>query len=313
MSDPVFVHPDAQIMIDRAAAAMDPPIESLSPEAARLQSDARMIGAPLGRPEMVEIRDIEIPVSGGAITLRLYRPVEAARLPTCMFFHGGGFMLGSLETHDALCRSLAAQSGAAFVSVGFRLSPEHKFPIPIEDCLTATRWVRAHADALGLNAAKMAVAGESSGGNIALAVSRLIAEAEEAPLAAQVLIYPAVDMRTDGPTWERFATGYLLTRARARFYLSQYLRNEADEDDPRASPLRASDPSIWPNTFILTASLDGTSGDAEAFAQRLRDAGVAVEHRRFEGWPHGFLFWGHREGGDAAITAAAHYLARALT
>ena len=311
MATPV-IHPDAKMMIDKAALSTEPPLETLSPAEARRTADLRVMNAPLAKLPVAEVRDLEIAGPAGPLKLRLYRPIAGGSAPLCMFFHGGGFMLGNLDTHDALCRALAVRSGAALIAVEFRLAPEHRFPSALEDCVAATRWAIANAATLGLSATRFALAGESSGGNLAAGVALLLREDGSIP-ALQLLLYPLVDMQLEGPSYQQFAEGFLLTARRMGHYIGNYLRSPADIADPLASPLRDPQPALSPPTFLLTAGLDLTFGQAQAYGERLRAAGVAVESAHFEGWPHGFLFWGHAEGSTRAINAAGDALRRALT
>lgn len=309
--DTVYVHPDALPMIERARQAPELAVETMTPAALREIVDGRVANAPLEKPTLAQVVDRAIPGPAGQLPLRLYRPSSAAGLPWCMFFHGGGFMLGNLQTHDALCRQLAEHSGAAVVAVDFRLSPENTFPAAHDDCLAATRWVLDHATELGLHATRFAVGGESSGGNLAASTAlRLVAQQAPVP-ALQLLLYPLVDMSFDSASYRQFGTGYLLTEQRMRFYLRSYLAG-ADPANPVASPLRSVSLAGAPPTYLLTASLDPTRDHSEAYAARLRDAGIPVQHDVFEGWPHGFLFWGHAEGSGTAIAAACKALRDAL-
>ena len=305
-----YVHPAAQAMIDRAAVSTEV-MEEMTPAEARAASDTRVMNAPLPRPDLAEVRDLVMPGPAGALTLRLYRPTHDTPLPYVMFFHGGGFMLGTLETHDSLCRQLALRSGVTIVAVEFRLAPEHRGPAASDDCLAATRWVHDHAADLELNTTRFAVAGESSGGNLAAGVALRLRDGGPLP-ALQLLLYPLVDMTLESEGYETFAEGYLLTTARSRFYVAGYLGDDGDPRDPRNSPLRDPHPEQAPPTFLLTPELDPSTGDARAYGERLREAGVPVEEARFEGWTHGFLFWGDAEGSLAALDRAAAALRAAL-
>lgn len=305
-----YVHPAAQAMIDRAALSTEV-MEEMTPAEARAASDTRVMNAPLPRPDLGEVRDLVMPGPAGDLMLRFYRPSGEAPLPYCMFFHGGGFMLGTLETHDALCRQLASRSGVAIVAVAFRLAPEHRCPAASNDCLAATRWVHEHVTELGLDAARFAVAGESSGGNLAAGVALRLRDGGPLP-ALQLLFYPLVDMTLEGSGYRTFAEGYLLTIVRSHFYVSGYLGPDGDARDPRNSPLRDPHPEQAPPTFLLTPNLDPSTGDGRAYGERLRAAGVPVEDVRFEGWTHGFLFWGDADGSIAALDRAASALRAAL-
>lgn len=305
-----YVHAEAQAMIDRAALFTEV-METMTPAEARQASDTRVMNGPLPKPDLPEVRDMVMPGPAGDLRLRLYRPRGDGPLPYCMFFHGGGFMLGTLETHDALIRQIASRSGVAVVAVEFRLAPEHRAPAASNDCLAATRWVHGHADALGLDPARFAVAGDSSGGNLAAGVAMRLRSGGPVP-AFQLLLCPLVEMTLTARGYREFAQGYLLTTVRSQFYVQGYLGPDGHATDPINSPLRDPEPEQAPPTFLLTAGLDPTTGDARAYGERLRAAGVAIEEARFEGWVHGFLFWGHEDGSIAALSKAATALRRAL-
>ena len=305
-----YVHPEAQAIIDRAALSTET-METMTPAEARAASDTRVMNAPLPKPDIAQVRNVVMPGPAGDLRLRLYLPEAEAPPGYCMFFHGGGFMLGTLETHDALCRQLASRAAVAVVAVEFRLAPEHRCPAASDDCLAATRWVHAHAAELGLNPARFAVAGESSGGNLAAGVALRLRDGGPTP-ALQLLLYPLVEMTLSGQGYRDFAEGYLLTTVRSQFYVDGYLGPDGDATDPRNSPLRDPHPEQAPPTFLLTAGLDPSTEDARTYGDRLRAAGVAVEEARFEGWTHGFLFWGHADGSIAALDRAAAALHAAL-
>jgi acetyl esterase len=279
---------------------------------ARKIADLRVTNAPLKKVAVAQVRELSIPGPAGPLMLRFYRPTDAPTHPVCLFFHGGGFMFGNLDTHDSLCRALAARSGVAMVAVDFRLSPEHRFPAAHEDCLAATRWVLEHAEEVGVDAERFAVAGESSGGNLAAGVALRLRAFNLTP-ALQLLLYPLVDMEPGGPSYEQFAHGFLLTAKRTQYYINSYLRSAQDKQDPSASPLRDPTPALTPPTFLLTAGLDLSWSSAHDYGVRLGAANVPVERAHFEGWPHGFLFWGHPEGSLKAIETAAGALRRACS
>lgn len=307
-ADPV--HPQARAMMDRIAASGEPPLETLPPAEARRLADAR-VGGGLLRVPLADVRDLSIDGPGGPIRLRLYRPVSG-RPPLSMFFHGGGFMVANLDTHDALCRQIAARGDVALLAVDYRLAPEHKFPAAPVDCLHATRWALDHGQELGVDLARFALTGESSGGNLAAVVAQqLHADGDRAP-ALQVMVYPMLDAATDSPSYQRFAEGFFFTRAKSRYFIDHYLRGPADADDPMMSPLRAPSLAGLPPALIITAGLDPLLSEAERYAERLRNAGVAVDYHRFDGWPHGFLFWGDTDAATAAIDLVAHALRDAL-
>ncbi len=307
-TDPV--HPQARAMMDRIAASGEPPLETLPPQEARRLADAR-VGGGLAPIEMHEVRDLAIEGPGGAIRLRLYRPV-AGRLPLAMFYHGGGFMVANLDTHDALCRRIAARSGTAILAVDYRLAPEHRFPAAPEDCLAATRWALAHAGELDVATERFVLVGESSGGNLTAVVAQQLRDAGDAQPALQVMIYPMLDAATDSTSYRRFAEGFFFTRAKSRYFIDHYLRGPEDAEDVRMSPLRAENLADLPDALIVTAGLDPLLSEAESYAEKLRAAGVSVTYRRCDGWPHGFLFWGGTEACEEALELIGRSIAETV-
>jgi acetyl esterase len=198
------------------------------------------------------------------------------------------------------------------VAVDFRRSPEHRFPAAPDDCMAATRWVLEHAATLGLDPTRFAVAGESSGGNLAAVVAQQLTLAKSPRPRLQVLLLPVVELSVQGESYQQFAQGFLLTRARCEFYFNSYLQRAEDVADPRASPLRAKSLAGLPPAFIITAGLDPSLSDTEAYVTRLREAGVPTQYNRFDGWTHGFIFWGATEGSRAAIADAGAALRAAF-
>ncbi|MBK5289774.1 MAG: alpha/beta hydrolase, partial [Acidimicrobiia bacterium] len=205
--------------------------------------------------ELPRVENAAVPGPAGDIPIRLYRPEGAASKPVVVFFHGGGWVLGSLETHDATCRALAKEIDAVIVSVDYRLAPEHRFPAAVEDAYAALSWVHAHADELGGDPARLVVAGDSAGGNLAAVMAQLARESGPA-LAAQLLIYPVTDHEFTSRSMEDNAEGYFLTRDAMRWFYANYLTTAAEGDDARVSPLRAPDLSGLPPAIVLTMEYD---------------------------------------------------------
>jgi acetyl esterase len=235
-----------------------------------------------------DVRDITVPVPGAKLQVRVIRPTAQRDLPLVVHFHGGGFVFCNLDTHEPLCRTLAVQSGCAVASVDYRLAPEHPYPIPLEDCYHATQWLAAHAGELGFDAARLAVAGDSAGGNLATGVARLSRHRNGAPLRHQALIYPVTDAACDNDSWRELGRGYMLGRDWMQWAWECYVPDVAQRTDPLVSPLRASDLAGLPPATIVTADHDPLRDEAEAYAARLRDAGVPVIARRYLGVIHGF-------------------------
>ncbi len=306
--------PQAQAVLDLVAKAGRPPYHQLSPKEARqLYRDTRAALQP-DPPEMAAVKDLTADGPGGPIPLRLYRPSASGPTPPVLvYFHGGGWVIGDLDTHDVLCRQLASESKAAVVSVDYRLGPEHKFPAAVEDCWAATRWVAANGAALGVDGRRLAVGGDSAGGNLAAVVAHMARDAGGPAIALQLLIYPGTDMAADTPSHREFAEGYLLTRESIRWFIAHYLRSEADVDDWRASPGRAPSLRGLPPALVITAGFDPLCDEGEDYARRLRRAGVLVDSVRYGGMIHGFFGMGRAiETANRAIAHAARSVGQAL-
>jgi acetyl esterase/lipase len=303
--------PDAAQALELVRLSGRPSFDQVSPAEAR---ELFLGGRKVFDPEpmaVAEIRELKVPgPAGGTIPARLYRAAGSepgAALPALLYFHGGGWVVGTLDTHDTLCRRLANGARCAVVSVDYRLAPEHKFPAAVEDALAATRWVEAAAGELAIDPGRIAVGGDSAGGNLAAAVSLLARDAGGPRLLFQLLIYPAVDAAMAALSQERFAEGYLLTRATMRWFYDHYLNRPADAADWRASPLAAPDLSGLPSAYIVTAGYDPLSDEGVSYARRLAQSGVRVTHRHFPDQLHGFFTMGKviRAALPAADEAAA--------
>ena len=298
--------PDAERVLELVRLSGRPTFDQVSPAEARaLFLAGRQVFAPEPAP-VAEIRELTAPGPGGDIPLRLYRPGEGV-LPTLVYYHGGGWVVGDLETHDTLCRHLANAAHCAVLAVDYRLAPEHKFPAAVEDGWAALEWVARNAQALGLDGARLAVGGDSAGGNLAAVASLLARDRGAPPLAAQLLLYPALDMGMHLGSYRRFAEGYLLTRATMAWFVDHYLARPAEIDDWRASPLRAADLAGLPPALVVTAGYDPLSDEGVAYAHRLVASGVSVWHRHHAGQLHGFMTAGRvvRAAGPAIDEAAA--------
>jgi acetyl esterase len=305
------VDPQIQALLD--AAKELPPIHTLTPEQARAQFAARAVEG-LRSPEIASAVDRAIDGPGGQLGLRVYTPLGQGPFPLLVFFHGSGFVVCSLDTHDVMCRNLCAGAGCVVASVDYRLAPEHKFPAAPEDCLHATRWAGANAASLGADPARIAVGGDSAGGNLA-AVTALRVRDEGGPaLCAQLLIYPVTEYWDAGmPSYTENAEGYGLTRDGMKWFWDHYLENLEDARDPRAAPLRAPDLRGLPPALVVTAEYDPLRDEAERYAARLREAGVPTELVRYAGMNHGFFFWpGVVDVAGTALDAASAWLRRAF-
>ncbi len=233
--------------------------------------------------------DREVPGAAGPRKARVYTPATAhAPAPGLVFLHGGGWVLGSIESYDGVCRALASRSGVVVVSVDYRLAPEHRFPAGVDDAIAATRWVLENAASLGIDSAAVAVGGDSAGGNLAALVALALRGGPVTP-AFQLLVYPATDLTRSQPSHRIFREGVMLPEPTIRWYLDQYLPGLKFESDPRASPLLATDLSGLPPALVVTAGFDPLRDEGRAYADRLRDAGNKVEYVCSEGSMHGFL------------------------
>lgn len=244
-----------------------------------------------GPPEPVgSVADHTLAGPGSELKIRAYAPATGQPpYPVMVFFHGGGFVIGDLESHDPLCRALANASGSMIVAVDYRLAPEHKFPAAVDDSYAATEWIAGHVASLGGDPERLGVGGDSAGGTLAAVVSLLSRDRGGPRIAYQLLLYPGVDWRMDFPSVRENAEGYFLTLKDMVWFGNHYIRTEADKLDPLASPLLAADHSGLPPALIVTAEFDPLRDEGEAYAETLRRAGVAVKVMRYDGMIHGFL------------------------
>ena len=304
--------PQAQAVLDLYRAAGIPPTHMLSVAEARAGMIARAAAVP-GEPEPVaRLEDRALPGPSGEIPIRIYTPAGQGPRPVLVYFHGGGWVLGNLETHDRVCRSLANAAGCVVVSVDYRLAPEHRFPAAAEDAYAATRWVAENAAALGIDGARLAVGGDSAGGNLAAVVALMARDRGGPALGQQLLIYPVTDHDFETPSYREHAEGFLLWRESMVWFWDHYLPDVAGRDDPYASPLRAAELRGLPPAYVITAEYDPLRDEGEAYAARLREAGVPVVSKRYPGMLHGFFGTAHvvdlagqaiREAGEALRAA----------
>jgi acetyl esterase len=287
--------PQVTAVLEMVAKAGRPAYHTLSPKDARqLFIETRPASTPTP-PEIGSVRNLVAEGPHGSIPLRVYRPAgvpDATRLPAYVYFHGGGWVIGDLNTHDVVCRQLTAASGASVVSVDYRLAPEYKFPAAADDAWAATQWVVGHAAELGLDAGRLAVGGDSAGGNLAAVVALMARDAGGPAIALQVLIYPVTDVMRETRSYADFADGYMLTRESMRWFIAHYLTSKDDARDWRVSPLRAPSLAGLPPALIVTAGFDPLRDEGEMYAGRLRDAGNRVDYVCYGGMVHGFLGMG---------------------
>jgi acetyl esterase/lipase len=304
--------PQVQAIRARREAEGYTPLYEMSLERARAE-DLAAVRAGGGDPEPVaSVRNGWIDGPDGPLRLRIYRPAGDGPLPALVYFFGGGWVLGTIDTSDAICRALANAAGCVTVSVGYRLAPEHRFPAAVHDCAAAVRWVAANAAEIGVDRSRLAVGGDSAGGNLAAAVT-LLTRAAGPALAHQLLVYPNTDFGADTPSRRDNADPLLFNRTSVDWYWSHYLASTSDGADPLASPLRAPDLSGLPPATVITAEYDPLRDEGEAYAARLAEAGVPVELRRFDGMIHGFFAMsGDLDQGRSAVTWAADRLRAAF-
>jgi acetyl esterase len=311
-----MLHPEVRALLDLIERRGVPPTHTQGvAEARNLYRERRHFTQP-PPIEVGSVRDLQAAGPAGAIALRVYRPSGAAQdelLGALIYFHGGGWVIGDLETHDSLCRQLTSLSGCALVAVDYRLAPEHPFPAAVVDAIAATRWVREHALAVGLDPARLAVGGDSAGGNLAAVVAIDARDRGDLALAFQMLIYPATEQHRRLPSHTENGQGYLLTRDTMEYFAGHYLRDAADYDDWRASPLLHPDLSRLPPALVVTAGFDPLRDEGAAYAGRLAAAGNRATHVSFPGQIHGFVTMGKvLSEAHTAIALCAAELRRSL-
>ncbi|RZL90879.1 MAG: alpha/beta hydrolase [Variovorax sp.] len=311
-----MLHPQARALLDFIAARGVPPTHTLDAIDARAFYRERRTATQPEPETVAEVRELSAPGAAGPIPLRLYRPAGSGVsdvLPVLVYYHGGGWVIGDLDTHDVLCRALCNGAGCAVVAVDYRLAPEHRFPAAFDDALAATRWVRQEAASLGVDAGRLAVGGDSAGGNLAAAVAIAARDAGDLPIAFQLLIYPATDQRRGHPSHTTNGQGYLLEKATMDYFHDHYIVDARSDLDWRASPLLHDDLSKLPPALVLTAGFDPLRDEGLAFADALSAAGSAASCVCFERQIHGFITMGRLlDEANTAVGLCAAELRRAL-
>jgi acetyl esterase len=305
------IDPQVESLLSEMAALGGPPIHELSVAEARTVAEGMtaLAGDPI---EVAAVDNITIPVDGAEIGARVYTPEGDGPHPVVMFFHGGGWVICSLDTHDNVARAICRDAEALVVSVDYRMAPEHRFPTAAHDCFAATKWVAENASSLGGDAGRLAVCGDSAGGNLSAVVSQMARDAGGPAIAYAALIYPAVDMTRKGGSLDENASGYFLETEGMEWFMNHYL-TEAEKADVLASPLLHSNLAGLPDTFIATCEYDPLRDEGEAYGDALRAKGVHVENKRYEGLIHGAAnMTGVLDGGRQLVSDVAAHLRGAL-
>lgn len=309
---PDDVHPQIQAIIDRTVELGIPKVRNLSTQAARTlfenMSAARREDYP--PPDVLKVENTSTGPGYGHVPVRIYRTSTEAQAPVIVFYHGGGHVIGSLETHDTVARFLARTTGCTLVSVDYRMGPEHPFPAAVEDAYDAAHWVANHADALRINPARLAVCGDSAGGNLAAVVALMARDNAAFAISAQVLIYPVIDYRGGTPTYARYGKGYgVLEADTVSWFMERYLPDPELRGDWRATPHTAASHSDLPPALILTAECDVLREEGRDYAAQLKAADVLVEHVEFRGMIHGFFgYLGLVDDAERAHVVSARFL-----
>jgi len=293
---PVLLDPDAAAVYKAFQEAGRPAYETLTPpEAREFYLAARFVSNP-EPPELQSVEPLTIPAPQGSIPARIYTPkilrTTNGLAPGLVFFHGGGWTIGNLDSHDVVSRKLADEGQLIVISVDYRLAPEHKFPAAVDDAIASTKWIAANSKRLGIDASRLVVGGDSAGGNLATVVAISARDGNGPAIAAQLLIYPAVDFAMTHPSHSEPETSLLLTHSVIRWFRDNYLNGTADGGDWRASPARAKTLIGLPRAYVLTAGADPLRDEGDEYAERLREAGVPVTYRHFSGQFHGFFTMG---------------------
>jgi acetyl esterase len=293
---PVVLDADAAAVFAAFQEAGRPPYETVSPaEARELYLGGRAVTNP-EPPELLSVAPLTIPSPAGSIPARIYTPKTLRKAgglaPALVFFHGGGWVIGDLDSHDVVCRKLAHEAELLVISVDYKLAPEHKFPAAVDDAIAATKWIAENAKQLGIDAARLTVGGDSAGGNLAAVVALAARDGGGPQIAGQVLIYPATDFAMTHPSHREPETSVLLTHSVIKWFCNHYLRGASDIDNWKASPARATTLAGLPPAYLLTAGADPLRDEGDEYAKRLKEAGVAVTYRHFPGQFHGFFTMG---------------------
>ncbi len=296
--------PDVKKLLELAQKSGRPPFEALSPADARSAYAAGWDVVQSPAESVASVRDLSISGPGGALNLRVYRGADTqpeALLPSLVFLHGGGWVIGNLDSHDRLCRQLANRARCCVVAVDYRLAPEHVFPAAVDDCAAAWRWVAEHSAELAIIPGRLAVGGDSAGGNLAAVLALMGRDGTLPPAIFQLLMYPVVDLRAQSPSYQRVTAGVPLTAATMHYFIGHYAPDQADRLDWRASPWLAGSLLNTPPALVLTVGNDPLCDEGRAYAQRLEDEGVRVTALHLNDQIHGVMTQGN-------FVKASHFL-----
>jgi acetyl esterase len=298
----VALHPQCKAFLDQLAAMGGRPMHEMTPVEARGLALPPELAGP-ERP-VHSVVNRTVPGPAGQIPVRIYTPTPGSHSPGLIYFHGGGFILGTLDSCDRVCRDLAHLAGRVVVSVDYRLAPEHPFPAAVDDACAATKYVLGHAGDFGIDEGQIAIGGESAGANLAAVAALKLRQSGAPPLTFQLLVYPQVDFHDDSPSMREFADGHFITSDLLAYFSRHYFGAEPDRRHQDASPLHADLHGV-PPAFVLTAECDPLRDQGEAYARKLAEAGVPVMHKRYDGMIHPFFsLAGIIDGGKAAIADA---------
>jgi acetyl esterase len=305
--------PQVRAILDQMASL--PPFESLSVEDARKQTIERTAAGKLPTLPVAAVANRVIAGPAGDLPVRIYTPNGTGPFPLMVFFHGSGFVVCNLDTHDGTCRNLCGAGGCVVVSVDYRLAPENKFPAGPDDCYAATKWAHAHARELNADPSHIVIAGDSAGGNLVAVVALMVRDKGGPGLCGQLMIYPVTDYYTPGhPSYVENAEGYGLSAAGMRWFWGHYLTSAAEADNPYVSPLRAANLRGLPPALIITAEYDVLRDEGERYGKRLAEAGVHTKVTRYDGMHHGFFqMYGIVEKAKTALNEAAAWLKERFT
>lgn len=308
------LHPQVQGLLTQMGSSGLKKIQDMTPEESRLTFGAVFAGLPPSQQKIASAADRSIPSAAGPVKARVYTPEGKGPFPVMAYFHGGGWVFGNVDTHEGVCRELCGAVGMVVVSVDYRLSPECKYPGAVEDCLAVTKWIAANAGAINADASRLAVGGDSAGGNLAAVVAQRLRDEKGPKLAAQLLIYPVA--RVDGEVTKSMvenAEGYFLETASMKYFIDHYLKSPADAKQPGASPLLAKDLSGLPPALVITCEFDPLRDEGEDYGKKLKAAGVPTTISRYDGVIHGaWNFFGVLDIGRNMHTEATRWLKEQL-